>query len=146
MRAELRLALAFAGLVTVTACELVTNDVAIERIPQAIATPSWRGDIAPILNETCASSGSCHFGPAAQQGLNLETDSSWANVVNQLSTCCGMLVIPGDSANSFLTRVMSTDPAVRGGYPYRMPLTEIPMPEPIVQTIKNWIAQGAPNN
>jgi hypothetical protein len=127
-------------------CELVSTDVAVEEIPTAIATPSWRNDIAPVLAETCASSGACHFGPNAQEGLNLEAESSYANVVGVLSQYGPVLVIPGDSAGSFLVRVMSTDIAVRGGYPYRMPLTELPMPAAVVQTIKNWIAQGANNN
>lgn len=130
----------------VIGCEMISTDVAIERIRTPIATPSWRGDIAPVLNETCASSGACHGGATPQEGLNLETDSSYVNVVNVLTNYGPTLVIPGDSANSFLVRVMSTDIAVRAGYPYRMPLTEIPMPPAIVQTIKNWIAQGALDN
>jgi len=129
-----------------SACEMVSTDTAIERIPVAVAAPSFSRDIAPVLAETCASSGACHFGPGAQQGLELSVDSSYANLVNQLSACCGLLVNPGDSANSFLVRVMDTSLAVRGGYPWRMPLTERPMPQPVVQTIKNWIAQGAPDN
>jgi hypothetical protein len=27
-----------------------------------------------------------------------------------------------------------------------MPLTEYPLPDPVRQTIKNWINNGAPNN
>ncbi len=145
MRASMRLA-ALAAAAALAGCELVSTEPAIGRITTAVATPSWRNDIAPILNATCASSGACHGGTSPQQGLNLTTDSSYANVVGQLTSCCGQLVIPGDSVNSFLPRVMSTDLTVRGGYPYRMPLTGTPMPQPIVQTIKNWIAQGAANN
>ena len=140
-----RLALA-ALVLAVIGCEMISTDVAIDRIQTPIATPSWRNDIAPILNETCASSGACHGGATPQEGLNLETDSSYANVVNVVTNYGPTLVIPGDSVNSFLVRVMSTDVAVRAGYPYRMPLTEIPMPGVVVQTIKNWIAQGAADN
>lgn len=135
------------GTLLLAACELVTTDTAVEKFPAAIATPSFSRDIAPLLAESCASSGACHFGPSAQQGLELSVDSSYANLVNQMAQCCAAtLVTPGDSAGSFLPRVMSTDITVRGGYPWRMPLTEIPMPQPVVQTIKNWIAQGAQDN
>lgn len=139
-------ALLLGALAAGAACSDLSIESAVERIISPIANPSFRNDIAPILDETCASSGACHGGPAPQKGLNLTADSAYANVVNQLTQCCGLLVIPGDSVNSFLPRVMSTDINVRRGYQYRMPLTEFPMPAAVVETIKIWIADGAADN
>jgi hypothetical protein len=50
-----------------------------------ITTPSWQYDIAPILGETCATSGACHKGANAALGLNLEPGQSYASVVNVAS-------------------------------------------------------------
>jgi hypothetical protein len=57
-----------------------------------------------------------------------------------------MRVEPGKPDESFFYRVLSTDQSYRLGYPYRMPLTEYPLPSPVVETIGNWIARGALNN
>lgn len=130
--------------VLLAGCEQVSTDTVMER--PAVVTPSFRNDVAPILAETCASSGACHFGPSAQRGLELSPDSSYANLVNQLSSCCGILVAPGNSAGSFLVNVLSDDINARGGYPWRMPLTERPVSAGVRQTIVNWIDQGAPDN
>lgn len=146
MRIDPRLLAAAALAAGLAGCELVTVEPAARRIRAPIAVPSWRTDIAPILNETCASSGACHGGPTPQLGLDLSAAASYASVTSHVSGCCGPLVIPGDPANSFLVRVMSTNPADRPGFPYRMPLTGSPMPAPVVETIRNWIAQGAADN
>lgn len=133
--------------VTVAACEDLTVHTAVDRITTPIATPSFRTDIAPILAETCASSGACHGGSSPQLGMNLGLGLAYANLVNVPSqTIPGMMrVRPGLPDSSFMFRVLSQDQGYRLGF-YRMPLTEVPMPQPVVETIRNWILQGADDN
>jgi hypothetical protein len=131
----------------VAACADLRFTAAVDTIDTPITTPSWRLHIAPILGETCATSGACHSGANAALGLNLEPSQSYANVVNVASQAnpAFLRVKPGDADSSFLYLVTSLVPAERQGY-YRMPLTEYPLPDPVRQTIRNWINTGAPNN
>jgi len=137
-------------LLAAAACADLSFTTAVNRIEQPLANPSFRDDIAPLLAATCASSGACHAGPTPQQGLNLEPGSAWAALVNvapQFPTgAAPYLVRPGFPDSSFFYRVLSPDVNVRLGFPSRMPLTSTPLPAPVVQTIANWIANGAPNN
>jgi len=128
-------------------CEDLTVRTAVNSITTPIATPSFRADIAPILAETCASSGACHGGTSPQLGMNLGLGQAYANLVNVPSrTITGMMrVRPGLPDSSFMFRVLSQDQNYRLGF-YRMPLTEVPMPQPVVETIRNWILQGASDN
>lgn len=120
---------------------------AVESIPVAIATPSFSRDIEPLLDETCASSGACHGGARPAAALDLATGRSYASLVDVPSVFSSAVrrVRPGFPDSSFAFRVLSDDPAYRLGY-YRMPLTSIPLPPPVVETIRNWIAQGAQAN
>jgi len=129
------------------ACEDLTVHTAVNSITTPIATPSFRADIAPILAETCASSGACHGGSSPQLGMNLGLGQAYANLVNVPSrTIQGMMrVRPGLPDSSFMFRVLSQDQNYRLGF-YRMPLTQVPMPQPVVETIRNWILQGANDN
>ena len=129
------------------ACEDVTVHPAVRSISAPIATPSFSRDIAPILEETCASSGACHGGSSPQLGMSLSLGRAYASLVNvPSSTVPGMMrVRPGLPDSSFMFRVLSTDQTYRLGF-YRMPLTEVPMPQPVVETIRNWILQGANDN
>lgn len=135
----------------VAACEDVSVNPVINRIRTPIASPSFRDSIEPILSQTCASSTACHEGPSSIYGLDLTSGAAYASLFNvpaqagAARTLSMKRVAPGDTANSFMFRVLSTDPAVRLGY-YRMPLTQYPLPAPVVQTISNWIKNGAPNN
>ncbi len=128
-------------------CSDLRMTTAVNTIEVAIADPSWQYDIAPILSETCASSGACHLGPNAANGLNLEVGQSYQSVVNVPSVAFPqfMRVRPGLPDSSFLYLATSPIVAERQGY-YRMPLSEYPLPDPVRQTIRNWILDGAPNN
>jgi hypothetical protein len=141
------LAVAAAGAALVAACSDLRMTTAVNTIEVAIADPSWRFDIAPVLNETCASSGACHGGANPANGMNLEAGQSYANVVNVASVAFPqfMRVRPGQPDSSFLYLATSPVVAERQGY-FRMPLTEYPLPDPVRQTIRNWIADGAPDN
>ncbi len=135
------------ALLLLAACEDVTVEPAVDRITTPIAQPSFRSDIAPILDVTCASSGACHGGAAPARGLDLSAGAAYGDLVDVPSQYAPQLmrVRPGLPDSSFALLVLSDDPAVRLGY-YRMPLTRYPMPAPVVQTIRNWIANGAPDN
>jgi hypothetical protein len=145
MRAR-QLAVAAAALL-VAGCSDLRMTTAVSTIEVAIADPSWQYDIAPILSETCASSSACHGGAAPANGMNLEVGQSYQNVVNVASVAFPqyLRVRPGVPDSSFLYLATSPSVAERQGY-YRMPLTEYPLPDPVRQTIRNWILDGAPDN
>ncbi len=84
----------------------------VETIGTPIADPSWQFDIAPVLGETCATSGACHAGPTPALGLNLEPGLSYASVVNVPSQArpAFLRVKPGDADSSFL--YLATSPIV----------------------------------
>jgi hypothetical protein len=145
MNARRQMAVLVAALVA--GCSDLRFTTAVNTIVVPITTPSWQYDIAPILGETCATSGACHKGANAALGLNLEAGQSYASVVNVASQArpAFLRVKPGQSDSSFLYLATSTIVAERQNY-YRMPLTEYPLPDPVRETIRNWINNGAPNN
>lgn len=146
-------ALTVCAALVLAACEDVSVNPVINRIGTPIASPSFSNDIEPILSQTCATSGACHEGPSSIYGLDLRAGAAYASLVNVASRARSSMlrVKPGDPDSSFMFRVLSTDSTYRVVGPstspyYRMPLTENPMPAAIVQTIANWIRNGAPNN
>jgi len=136
-------------LLLLAACSHLDVEPAVDRITTPIATPSWSADIAPVLRETCGSSGACHGGPTPQVNLLLEGPDAtmYTRIVNVAAAYrpSMMLIRPGQPDSSFLLRIMNEDPAVRFGN-RRMPLTQLPMPQPVQQTIRNWIQNGAAQN
>lgn len=137
------------AVVLLAACSDLTIDPAVDTILTPIAAPSWSLHIAPVLRETCGSSGACHGGPTPQRGLLLE--GSATVMYNQLVGVPSsvrpafQLVKPGAPDSSFFLMVMSETTSVRLAY-RRMPMTQQPMPLPIRLTIRNWIQAGALNN
>lgn len=133
----------------VAACTDITIQRAPDRITTPIANPSWSGDIAPVLRQTCGSASACHGGPTGQRGMVLEGSDSamYAHIVNVRSQVDTLLmrVRPSQPDSSWLLLVLSDTAAVRKNY-YRMPLTELPLPNAVRITIRNWIANGAPGN
>jgi hypothetical protein len=140
-------ALALVAALLAAGCADLDFTTAVATIPAAIADPSWRFDIAPVIGESCATSGACHSGPTPAGGLNLEPTQSRANLVNVASFARPplMRVLPGQPDASFFYLTTSTVAAERMNY-YRMPLTEYPLPAPVRETIRNWILDGAPDN
>ena len=100
----------------------------------AIAHPTW-ADVHTIFAKNCQG---CHIG-AALGGLNLDTyqaamkggSTSAGGPVN------GPVIKPGKAAGSYLYQV------VAGKQTPRMPLNRAPLPQRDIQTIYNWIQQGA---
>jgi hypothetical protein len=144
-----RLAVAACAL-ALAACADLSFTPAIDRIPAPIANPSFARDIAPLLAATCASSGACHGGVAPQKDMNLSAATAYAamvNVAGQFAPAeAPWRVRPGAPESSLVFRLIDTAVARPGGYPYRMPLTSTPLPSAVIETIRNWIEQGALNN
>jgi hypothetical protein len=109
--------------------------------------PSFSRDIMPLLKQTCASSGGCHFGPNAAAGLQLDNDSiAYAHMVNvpsQFSTLPRVRPSRKDSSTVWL--LLQDSIATRLAY-YRMPVAQLMLPQETIDLIGNWVAQGAKNN
>ncbi len=143
---RLGVVLLLAGIVGIACTDLHMNP-AVSQIQTVIDSPSFSGDIMPVLKYTCGSSGACHGGATAQLGLRLDDDSlAYASIVNVVATRVNMpRVLPFKPDSSFLFRVLSDTDTVRLGF-YRMPLTRYGLPYETRMTIKNWILKGALNN
>ena len=145
-----RTAVTALGLLAIVGCTDLTITRASDRITTPIANPSFSGDIAPVLRQTCASASACHGLPTGQLGLVLEGSDSaiYAHLVNVRSVYDStfLRVKPGVPDSSWMYMVLSDSPSVRQNFPYRMPLTQLPLPLAVRQTIRNWIANGAPAN
>ena len=111
-----------------------------------VASPSFVDDIQPILDKRC-SIGGCHSLATAQAGLTLDATASYESLVGAPSTLRPQFlrVAPGDAANSWLVRMIGSDPAARFGH-QRMPLSSLPLTPNQITTIVNWIDQGALRN
>jgi Planctomycete cytochrome C len=102
----------------------------------AIAHPTW-ANVHAIFTKNCVG---CHVG-ASLAGLNLDTyqaamkggSTSAGGVVN------GSVIKPGNAAGSYLYQVVAGKQTVGA----RMPLNRAPLPQKDIQTIYNWIQQGA---
>lgn len=109
--------------------------------PVPPASPSFSQDVNPIFVTKGCTAGSCHGGGRGDLTLTTSASVNYANLVNvQSSDPAYLLVEPGDPQNSYL--VMK----VEGRAGSRMPLTGTPLTANQIQTIRNWIASGAPND
>jgi mono/diheme cytochrome c family protein len=99
--------------------------------------------VQPIFDANCVS---CHQSGAAQQGLNLESGSSYAAIVNHRSTVVDRaLVVPGSPGGSYLLlKVLGTQGEV-GGKGVRMPMGG-DLTAADIQSLRDWIAAGAKND
>lgn len=106
-----------------------------------IANPSFALDIAPVLEARCALGG-CHTAASQQGQLVLEPDAAYDEIVNVTSVSGqGMLLVaPGDSAGSWLVRMISPDATLR------MPLASRPLTTNQIENIRRWIELGAERN
>ena len=113
---------------------------------ELVAAPSFSADIQPILDRRC-SIGGCHSLATAQAGLTLTASASYESLVGVPSSLRPQFarVAPFDAPNSWLIRMIGSDPAARFGH-QRMPLASMPLTPNQIQTIVNWIEQGALRN
>jgi len=143
--ATLLLAAAYAALIA--AC----SKVDLKELPTVgssagdpvIANPSFSADIQPIFSGRCAIP-ACHIVETeANLGLVLkDADTSYAHLVNvESKTFVGTpLVSPGNSGNSALIFMLDVK---NGG---TMPKQGPPLSQGTLDTIINWIDQGALKN
>jgi hypothetical protein len=107
------------------------------------ADARFAASVQPIFDANCVA---CHQSGAAQQGLNLESGSSYVAIVNRRSAVVDrVLVAPGSPANSYLIlKVVGTHGEV-GGKGVRMPMGG-DLASADVQVLRDWIAAGAKND
>lgn len=109
--------------------------------PPPSASPSFSSEVNPILTAKGCTAGNCHGGGQAGLTLTSSAPSNYANLVNvQSSDPSFLLVEPGDAQNSYL--VMK----VEGRAGSRMPVGGAALTSNQIQTMRNWIDSGAPNN
>jgi hypothetical protein len=110
---------------------------------QPVANPALAQDIqTAIFNGSCALGG-CHDATAASN-LDLSQGNAYNNLVNVTSfqDATKKLVLPSDANNSYLVIKIEGNQTVGS----RMPQNRSPLSNARIQTIKNWINNGAPNN
>jgi hypothetical protein len=100
--------------------------------------------VQPIFTAKCASNG-CHGGSAPAQWLNLSAGHSYNKLVNVPASECSngrMRVLPGQPSQSYLIEKLMGVSLCSG--------TQMPVGGSLssakIQTIANWICEGAPNN
>lgn len=136
---------------TASACDEKLSDLAG---PTPNLTPTFssiQNDIfsAPDSEGRRAACTSCHTnvgGRAPAGGLNLTGSGAHAALVNRASVgkAGAVLVVPGDSENSYLIHKIEGRAGIVG---QRMPRTGGPyLTDGQVLIIKRWINEGAPNN
>ncbi|MFZ1081310.1 MAG: hypothetical protein WAO19_05220 [Candidatus Kryptoniota bacterium] len=106
---------------------------------------NFSSQVQPIFTANCALSG-CHAGSSPQQGQNLSAGQAYSNIVSVRSAEAPSFfrVNPSNSDSSYLYMKITGDPRI--GNTARMPYGKSPLGASDIQTIKNWIDQGALNN
>ena len=100
----------------------------------AVANPSFARDIQPIFEARCATAG-CHTNLTRQNKLALEPlDTAYIHARRYVNTA--------NPTQSTLVRILR---GPVGPLP-RMPLGQPPLTENQIQTITNWVQQGALKN
>jgi len=111
------------------------------------AGPTLSNDVQPIFSSNCALSG-CHGGTSPQQNQNLSTGLTFSNVVDVPSMEVPSLarIRPGQPDSSYLVHKISGTQASVGGVGGRMPLGGAPLSATEIQTIRQWVENGALDN
>jgi len=105
---------------------------------------SFAQSIQPIFTQRCALSG-CHAGSSPAQGMSLEAGKAYGNIVNVPSREKPelMRVKPDSSSVSYLVQKIRGVSGIVGA---RMPFGASPLTDAQIQTIAEWVDQGARNN
>ncbi len=102
--------------------------------------------VQPIFTANCAFSG-CHAGASPAQGMNLSDGQAYANIVNVMSNQSGLLrVEPSEPDSSYLVHKIQGTQGSVGGSGGQMPLGRTALTQTQIDTIRQWIADGAANN
>ena len=109
--------------------------------PDPVANSGYPDEIGAILVKKCATSG-CHNTQSkdAASGLDLST---WDNMLNGNNS--GAVIVPYNVENSILLRFVNTDTTLGKVQIPTMPLNNSPLSVAEYNTLKNWIANGAPD-
>jgi hypothetical protein len=100
-----------------------------------------------IFDSTCATP-SCHGAGAASAGLDLSDGAAYANLVgvpatNEAAKAANVeRVVANDPNDSFL--LLKVEGRLAPGEGVQMPLVGGPLPAAAIDTIRRWIAAGAP--
>jgi len=106
------------------------------------ADPSFANVVQEIFNRKGCTASPCH-GSSQQEGLDLRSGSSYANLVNvAASQTAGTRVIPGNANGSYI--IVKVEGRQTVGT--RMPQTGSNLDNIDLTNLKNWINQGAKNN
>ena len=108
---------------------------------------SFASVVQPIFTSRCTS---CHSGAFPAAGLSLAVGVAYGNIVNVTSSQVAALkrVLPSNASSSYLYQKITNTmvPPDMGPPTQPMPLASYPMPSAEIDTIENWINQGALNN
>jgi Big-like domain-containing protein len=137
--------LGVAGTATITA---TSGPASASRVVNVSGTPiSFATDIQSIFNSSTPPCINCH--PSAA-GQDLTTGHAYSNIVNVASTEVPAMkrVRPFMPDSSYLVHKIQGTQASVGGSGVRMPYgcTTSCLPDATINTIRNWILQGAQNN
>ena len=112
-----------------------------------VANPSLANDVQPIFTARCATV-SCHNFTTHQVALNLAAGYTYDNTVNKQSVFrpSWKRIVPFKADSSFLIKVLLPDSATQHPEITRMPLGRPPLTDNQIQTIVNWVANGAQRN
>ncbi len=102
--------------------------------------PNFSEIQANVFTPTCATTG-CHFGAGAPQGLRLDAANSYGLLVGVASGEMSSIlrVAAGDPNNSYLIQKLEGTASVGG----RMPLNAPSLARTSIDTIRQWITDGA---
>jgi hypothetical protein len=123
-------------------------------IPAAVANPTFRADVLPMLRLTCGANSaiSCHGTPGPRGHVSfspaLSPEDVYAQLVNTAPANAPagyQRIAAGDPGHSWLlVKVTEDDPGGAGqAYGNRMPLGLPDLCAPTVQTLFDWVSQGA---
>lgn len=107
-----------------------------------LENPAFAANIQEIFDRRGCSASNCH-GAAEEAGLRLSGGAAYAELVNVAATSETFLrVAPGDPDDSYLVIKVEGRQSVGD----RMPLNGSPLDAIDRGNLRNWIANGAPNN
>ena len=128
----------------VMACAEGTAPAPAPPPPTAI---TFSGVIQPLFTQNCAFASGCHAGVDAQQGMDLSEGQAYAHIVNVPSREVARLlrIAPGNPDSSYLVLKLEGKAGLVGGIGTRMPLGG-QLSQAQIDTVRAWVAGGAPNN
>lgn len=127
-------------------CVCVPDDGSTTTTSTTLPAVRFSTDVQPILTATCAQV-ACHIGQFPGQNLDFAPRRAWSELVDVDSEQCPGVkrVAPGAPDASYLmSKLRGEGPCFLGS---RMPsVPNAPLSAADMETIRAWIAQGAPNN